>query len=100
VELCNEDGCLKADGAHSGAIVEVPQHHLPVLPGAEEVAVVHGPAQRLHLARVAAELARNAVCLDVEDDDNAIMLWCGQLRSQAGVEVRLHVQMRAGRRDG
>lgn len=74
MQLCDEDGGLEADGAHSGAVVEVPEHHLPVLPRAEEVAVVHGPAQRLHLARVAAELARHAVGLDVEDDDDAIVL--------------------------
>jgi hypothetical protein len=78
VQLGDEDGRLEADGAHPRAIVEVPQHDLPVLAGAEQVAVVGGPAQRLHLARVAAQLARNAVGLDVEDDDNAIVLWSCQ----------------------
>jgi hypothetical protein len=74
VQLRDEDGRLEADGAHAGAIVEVPQHNLPVLAGAEQVTVVGRPAQRLHLARVAAELARDAVGLDVEDDDDAIVL--------------------------
>lgn len=74
MQLRNEDGSLKADGAHPGAVLQVPQHHLPVLPRAEQVAVVGRPAQRLHLARVAAQLARDAVCLDVENDDNAIVL--------------------------
>jgi len=73
VQLSNEDGGLKPDGAHARAIFEVPQHALPVLAGAEQMAVVGGPAQRLDLARVAAKLARDAVGLDVEDDNNAIV---------------------------
>jgi hypothetical protein len=77
VQLCNEDGSLEADSAHPGAIVQIPQHHLPVLPSAEEVAVIRRPAQRLHLACVAAQLACDSICLNVEDDDNAIVLECG-----------------------
>jgi hypothetical protein len=83
VQLCDEDGRLEADGAHPRAILQVPQHDLPVLPRAEEVAVVGRPAQRLHLARVAAELARDAVGLDVEDDDYAVVLQRNQRESHA-----------------
>ena len=77
VQFSNEDGRLEADGAHARAILEIPEHALPVLAGAEQEAVVGGPAQRLDLARVAAQLARDAVGLDVEDDDDAIMLGVG-----------------------
>jgi hypothetical protein len=73
VQLGNEDGGLEPDGAHARAILEVPQHALPVLTGAEQMAVVGGPAQRLDLARVSAQLARDAVGFDVEDDDYAIV---------------------------
>jgi hypothetical protein len=100
MQLCNEDGSLEADSAHSGAIVQVPQHDFPVLSCTEEVAVVHRPAQRLHLACVATELARHAVGLDIEDDDNAIVLQRSQSQSRCTREKgRIHVQRRAGRRD-
>lgn len=84
VQLCYEDGSLEADGAHAGAVLQVPQHHLPVLAGAEEVAVVGGPAQRLHLARVATKLAGDAVGLNVEDDDDAVVLERGQRNHMRG----------------
>ena len=100
MQLCNEDGSLEADGAHTGAILQVPQHALPVLPCAEEVAVAGGPAQRLHLARVAAELAGDAISLDVEDDDDAVVLQRISARSHAKSQRRVHVQTRAGRRGG
>jgi hypothetical protein len=99
VQLCDEDGRLKADGAHARAIVEVPQHDLPVLPRAEQVAVVGGPAQRLHLARVAAQLAGDAIGLNVEDDDNAIVLPPLAAAGTGGGE-RIPGQRRAGRRGG
>jgi hypothetical protein len=74
VQLCDEDGRLEADGAHARAILEVPEHALPVLAGAEQEAIVGGPAQRLDLARVAAQFAGDAIGLDVEDDDDAVVL--------------------------
>ena len=74
MQLGYENSSFKADGAHSRAILEVPQHTLPVLSCAEEIAVVGGPTQRLHLARMTAKLARNAVGLNVENNNNAIVL--------------------------
>ena len=73
VQLGDENGSLEADGAHSGAILQVPEHTLPVLACAEEVAVIGGPAQRLYLARMAAQFAGDAIRLDIEDDYNSIM---------------------------
>jgi hypothetical protein len=81
VQLCYEDGCLKADSAHPRAILQVPKHTLPVLPSAEKVAIIRGPAERLNLACVAAKLARDAVCLDVEYDDYAVVLESNQRKS-------------------
>ena len=98
VQLCDEDGGLEADGAHPRAILQVPQHDLPVLPRAEEVAVIYGPAQRLHLARVAAELARDAVCLDVEYDDDAIVLGAISRNHMQRHCFRVRVRMQANRR--
>jgi len=74
VQLCDEDGCLEANGACSRAILEVPEDTFPVLACAQEIAVIGRPAQRLDLARVATELARDAVGLNVEDDYNAVVL--------------------------
>jgi ABC-type hemin transport system ATPase subunit len=74
VQLRYEDGRLEADGAQARAILQVPQHHLPVLAGTQQIAVVGGPAQRLDLARVAAQLACDAIRLDVEEDYDAVVL--------------------------
>jgi hypothetical protein len=92
VQLGDEDGGLEADGAHAGAILQVPKHALPVLPGAQDVAVVGGPAQRLDLARVAAQLAGDAIRLNVEDDDDSIVL------QQVSSERRIRTRTRTGRR--
>lgn len=81
MQLRYEDGRFKADGAHPRAILQVPEHALPVLSGAQKIAIVGRPAKRLDLARVAAQLARNAVCLNVEDDDDAIVLESNQRKS-------------------
>lgn len=74
MQLCYEDGSLEADGTHPRAILQIPQHHLPILPRTQEVAVIGGPAERLYLARMAAQLASNAICLDIKDDNNAVVL--------------------------
>lgn len=104
MQLGDEDGGLEADGAHAGAVIEVPQHALPVLAGAQEISVVCRPAEGLHLARVATQLARDTVGLDVEDDDDAIMLEGRQQAAandiQTGGEGRIHGQRQAGRRGG
>jgi hypothetical protein len=73
MQLGDEDGSLEPHSAHTRAIFEVPKDAFPVLAGAEQVAIVGGPAQRLYLSRVAAQLAGNTVGLNVEDDDNAIV---------------------------
>lgn len=83
MQLRYEDGRFKADGAHPRAILQVPEHALPVLSSTEKIAIVGRPAKRLDLARVAAQLARNAVCLNVEDDDDAIVLESNQRKSHA-----------------
>ena len=74
MQLRYEDGRFKADGAHPRAILQVPEHALPVLSGAQKIAIVGRPAKRLDLARVAAQLAGDAIGLDVEDDDGSIVL--------------------------
>ena len=74
VQLRDEDGRLKAHGTYARAVLEVPEHAFPVLAGTEQEAIVGRPAQRLDLARVAAQLAGDAIGLEVEYDDNAIVL--------------------------
>lgn len=99
VQLCNEDGGLEANGAHAGAVLEVPEHAFPVLAGAEQEAVVGGPAQRLDLARVAAQLAGNAVGLNVKYNDYAIMLVeSAQAKAASGNRHGIPDRKQAGRR--
>lgn len=74
MQLGDEDGGLETNHSHARAIFQVPENALPVLGGAEEEAVIGRPAQRLDLARVATELAGDAVRLNVEDYDQTIML--------------------------
>ena len=103
VQLRDEDGRLEADGAHTRAVLEVPEDALPVLAGAEQEAVVGGPAQGLDLARVAAQLAGDAVGLHVEDHDDAIVLrvlLSAHCSGEREIEGSVPVRRRAGRRGG
>ena len=76
MQLRYEDGRFEADGAHPRAIFQIPQYTFPILACAEEIAVVSRPAERLYLARVATELARDAVGLNIKYDYYAIVLRC------------------------
>lgn len=101
MQLSDEDGRLEADGAQARTILEVPEHALPVLTGAEQEAVVGRPAQRLDLARVAAQLAGDAIGFHVEHDDDAIVLASMLASSHSEGRVGcVPVRTRADRRGG
>jgi hypothetical protein len=74
VQLRYKDGGGKTDGTHSRTVFQIPEYDFPVLPRAQEVAVVSGPAQGLNLARMAAKFAGDAIRLDVKNDYDAIVL--------------------------
>ena len=74
MELCDENRGFKPKSPYSRSVLKVPEDDFPVVSGAQKIAVVCRPAQRLYLAHMTFQFSRDTISLDVENSNLSIKL--------------------------
>jgi hypothetical protein len=84
MQFRNEYWRFESYSSQALARLQVPENRFPVLRCAEKKAVICGPAQGLHLAKVTLQFPCNSIRFNIKHNDGAIELLGLYKRQQVG----------------